>query len=334
MLIVTNFSSFPQTWTASSGQTGESIAAANYSDFSRYRNRHNTVYLVNCHPRLTLELAAAALLPRPHPPLISVDLIMRRPAGLLAHLTLPVKRFLLAQVDHYIHYFRDLRAYEKIFGIGEDRSSFVPFKSNLSDRHRIEPLQTGEYVLCFGRSLRDFDTFFEAMERLPYPGAIAQPSLEQLKRHAARFTRPLNALPQQVRLLDDDGSDAAQLRILGGAKLIVLPILKTSMAASGISTCLNAMMLGKCVIGSAGPGMTDIFTAGQILAVPPEDPVALAEKIRRAWEDQALRDSTAAAGHAYALQAGGEPELYQRIIDQVAAWYENSEGGRRAVLRQ
>jgi hypothetical protein len=80
-------------------------------------------------------------------------------------------------------------------------------------------------------------------------------------------------------------------------------------------------MLGKCVIGSEGPGMTDIFTRGEILAVPPEDPVALREMIGRAWEDQALRDSTATAGHAYALEAGGEGELYQRIIDQLVAWY-------------
>jgi glycosyltransferase involved in cell wall biosynthesis len=169
--------------------------------------------------------------------------------------------------------------------------------------------------------LRDFDTFFAAMDKLPLPGAIARPEPEELRRHSARFTRPLNALPEQVRVLEDDGSEAAQLRILGDAKLVVLPILKTSMVASGISTCLNAMMLGKCVIGSEGPGMTDIFTQGEILAVPPEDPAALAEMIGRAWEDQVLRETTAAAGHAYALAAGGERELYQRLIDRLAEWY-------------
>jgi glycosyltransferase involved in cell wall biosynthesis len=321
MLIVTNFRSFPLSWTASSGETGQSAAAASYRDFVRFRNRPDAVYLVNCDARLTFQLAAAALLPGPHPPLISVDLILRRPSGLLAHLSVPVKRFLLSHVVRFIHYFRDVRAYQEIFGIGEDRSSFVPFKSNLSDRHQMGPLREGEYVLCFGRSLRDFDTFFAAMEKLPYPAAIAQPEPEELRRHSARFTRSLDALPKNVRVLEDDGSEAAQIRILGDAKLVVLPILKASIVASGISTCLNAMMLGKCVIGSEGPGMTDIFTRGEILAVPPEDPVALREMIRRAWEYQALRDSTAAAGHAYALEAGGERELYQRIIDQLVAWY-------------
>jgi len=321
MLIVTNFRSFPLSWTASSGETGQSAAATSYRDFVRYRNRPDAVYLVNCHARLTFQLAAAALLPGPHPPLISVDLILRRPAGLLARLSVSVKRFLLSHVDRFIHYFRDVRAYREIFGIGEDRSSFVPFKSNLSDRHRIGPLEEGEYVLCFGRSLRDFDTFFAAMDTLPFPGAIARPDPEELRRHSARFSRSLDALPKNVRVLEDDGSEDAQLRILGDAKLVVLPILRSSIVASGISTCLNAMMLGKCVIGSEGPGMTDIFTRGEILAVPPEDPVALREMIARAWGDQQLRDSTAAAGHTYALEAGGERELYQRIIDQLVAWY-------------
>ena len=317
MLIVTNFRSFPPSWTASSGETGDSATAATYRDFVRYRDQPGAVYLVNCNARLTFQLAAAALLPGPHPPLISADLILRRPAGLLAHLSVPVKRFLLSHVDRFIHYFRDVRAYQEIFGIGEDRSTFVPFKSNLSDRHRIGPQHEGEYVLCFGRSLRDFDTFFAAMEGLPCAGAIARPDPAELRRHSAKFSRPLDALPENVRVLEDDGSEAAQLRILGDAKLVVLPILKSSMVASGISTCLNAMMLGKCVIGSEGPGMTDIFTQGEILAVPPEDPIALREMIGRAWDDQVLRDSTAAAGHAYAVKAGGERELYQRIIDHL-----------------
>jgi glycosyltransferase involved in cell wall biosynthesis len=334
MLIVTNFHRFPLEWTASCGETGRTAPATSYRDFVRYRKQADAVYLVNCNPRLTFQLAAAALLPGPRPPLTSVDLILRRPASLPAHLTMPVKRFLLSRVDLFINYFRDLHAYQEIYGIGDDRSCFVPFKSNLSDRHRINPLFDGEYVLCFGRSLRDFDTFFAAMETLDYPAAIAEPMFEELKRHSARFSRPVTALPLNIRVLKDDGSEGAQLRILSGAKLVVLPILKISIVASGISTCLNAMMLGKCVIGSEGPGMTDVFTAGEVLTVVPENPEALAAMIRRAWEDRALRESTAAAGYAYALQAGGEAELYQRIIDQVVAWRRDSGEGRGTGLRQ
>jgi hypothetical protein len=92
-----------------------------------------------------------------------------------------------------------------------------------SDHHQIGSLREGEYVLCFGRSpgLRHF---LHGDGNAPYPGYLQAPDPQELGRHSARFTRPLEALPQNVRVLEDDGSEAAQLRILGGAKLVVLPI--------------------------------------------------------------------------------------------------------------
>ncbi len=86
------------------------------------------------------------------------------------------------------------------------------------------------------------------------------------------------------------------------------------------------MLLGKCVIGSEGPGMSDIFF-DKALIVAPEDPNALAKMISRAWTDKGLSTRTALAGHKYALELGGEPELYQRIIDQVVRWYRGREPG-------
>jgi glycosyltransferase involved in cell wall biosynthesis len=84
---------------------------------------------------------------------------------------------------------------------------------------------------------------------------------------------------------------------------------------------LNAMLLGKCVIASEGPGLSDVLS-DEILKVPPEDPAALAAVIARAWEDDELRGRTAASGFRYALSLGGEPELYRRILKQVVAWRE------------
>jgi hypothetical protein len=65
--------------------------------------------------------------------------------------------------------------------------------------------------------------------------------------------------------------------------------------------------------------MSDVFRTEMLLA-PPEDPEALARIIRQAWEDSKSRQQTAEAGQRYAKSLGGEPELYQRIIDAVLAW--------------
>ncbi len=321
MLIVSNFRNFPETWRSSTGLEGRSVQAYTWREFLRHGKASDSIYVVNCHPRLTEEIAAASLLPgAPARPLVAVDLVLRTPQGLAERLKWIVRRFLLSRVDLFIHYFRDLEGYSKTFGIGPERSVFVPFKSNLCDRFDLKPDPGGEYVLCFGRSLRDFDTFFAAMELVPYPGAIARPDIAELRRHLARFSRSLDALPPNVRQLEDDGSEDAQIRILGGARIVALPVIRGSMVASGISTCLNAMRLGKCVVGTEGPGMTDVFLNGEVLTVPPEDPSALAAAIRRAWEDMELRNRVAAAGLEYSIRAGGEQALYQRIVDSVSAW--------------
>jgi glycosyltransferase involved in cell wall biosynthesis len=225
----------------------------------------------------------------------------------------------MRRVDHHIHFFRDVSGLAEVWGIGPEKSSFVPFKPNLPNQPDMTPAVEGEYILCFGRSLRDFDTFLDAVERLPYPAAIPAPNLEHLKAHGARFTRPLDRLPGNVRLLPDDNTMEAQVQMLRSARIVVLPILKSSIVASGISTCLNAMLFGRCVVGSQGPGMSDIFQ-DEVLTCPPEDPEALAAVIGRAWEDGDLRSRTAQSGYRYAQRLGGEPELYQRIIDVVGRW--------------
>jgi glycosyltransferase involved in cell wall biosynthesis len=313
---------FPKNWTAENGVRGESVLAVSSREFLEASSgRKDTVWVIDCDPNLTFELAALSMvIPFRTPPLVSVDIVLRRPSSLVGKLELPIKRLLLGRVNRFIHYFRDLRGYEEVFGIDDERSSFVPFKPNLRDHDCVGQTDDDGYVLCFGRSLRDFDTFFEAMNQLPYPAAIAQPDFAALRSHGARFTRSLDGLPCNVRVLEDDGSEEAQVRILQNARLLVLPILGSSIAASGISTALNGMLMGKCVIGSEGPGMSDVF-GDKILTVPPEDHEALASVIRQAWEDGPLRMSKAQEGRAYASSLGGKRELDQRIIDQIANWY-------------
>ena len=324
MLIVHNFRAFPEKWKAASGQQGTSIHAGQRADaFLQHRRNPQAVLVVNGNVPLVMELAARMFVGARRP-LIAVDLVLREPDNLASRLLLPLKKTLLSRVDRFIHYFRDLRGLTRVYGIGPQHSSYVSFKVNLADRHALVPDPEGEYVLCFGRSMRDFDTFLAAMERLPdVPGAITRPDPRVLAAHQARFTRPISALPSNVRVLEDERTEESEIRILQNAKLVTLPILAKSLVASGISTCLNAMFLEKCVIGSEGPGMSDLFTS-EVLTFPPEDPQRMAETIRRAWEDSALRRTTAAAGRRFALQAGTEPQLYQRIIDEVAPRFPTS----------
>jgi glycosyltransferase involved in cell wall biosynthesis len=286
-------------------------------EFLRH-SREADLIIINCDVGLAMKLAALYLFfPFLRRPILGHDIVLRQPITAKAKLALPLKRFLLSRIDHYSLHFRILDGYRKYFGINPDRVSYLPSKPNIRYRYDYKVGPDGEYILCFGRSERDYDTFFAAMETLPHlPAVIPPPNFASFKKHAARFTRDVNRLPPNMRIIEDDGSVASLIRIIEKAKLVVLPIVASRIAPSGIGTYLNAMLMGKCVITSEGVATSDVLLHGEALLVPPEDPDALARMIRRAWDDRELRERTAESGRKYSEACGGEPELRQRVLDR------------------
>lgn len=319
MVIVTNFVDFPSRWASRTGLSGVTQRATLANEFLEFRSTPEAIFLVNCDVPLTFNLVREQAF-GPRRPIIAVDLILRRPKTWRAKLSLPLKRRLFRRVDYFLNYFTDLDALQAVYGIGPDRSGFVPFKANLWGLQASAPQPGGDYVLCFGRSLRDFDTFFTAIEKSGCPGAIVNPQSADVWAHGSRFTRPLSALPANVRVLEHDLSNSSQASVIHDARIVVIPILKETLISAGIGTTLNSMLLGKCVIATAGPGVTDLFQK-EVVSVPPEDPDALAAAIRTVWNDDGLRRTTAQAGWEYACRCGSLQDFYQRIIDAVAAWH-------------
>lgn len=315
MLILTNFERFPENWRSTTGLTGRAIMLKTAWQFLRHARQCDLI-VINSAVRLVFQLSALFLLfPFLRKPIMSHDIVLRQPRSRKARLTAPIKRFLLSRIDHFTLHFRILDGYQKYFGVGPNRASYLPSKPNIRYRYQYNVDPEGEYILCFGRSERDYDTFFAAMSQLTYPAAIPPPNFAQLAKHASRFTWQLSDLPPNIRILEDDGSVQSLIHIIEKARLVVLPILKSRIAPSGIGTYLNAMLMGKCVIMSEGPGTSDVLTE-EALMTPPEDANALAAMIRRVWEDDALRLRTAKAGRLYSENCGGEPELRQRVLDR------------------
>ena len=171
----------------------------------------------------------------------------------------------------------------------------------------------GEYVFCGGRSLRDLKTFKDAMAQVPYPGLL-------LYQHDASFmamhgtTVDLNGLPSNVRPECHDGNNDTWIDFIRRAKLIVIPTFPNSIYAPGLSLYLLAMALRRCVIISEGP-QTRGLLKDEAIIVPPGDPGALAQAIRRCWEDDNLRKSTADAGRRYAELCAGEARMISDIVN-------------------
>jgi glycosyltransferase involved in cell wall biosynthesis len=175
-----------------------------------------------------------------------------------------------------------------------------------------------------GVSLRDYDTFIRAIAELPYPAAIPEFSFLHFENPSGVFPWARDTIPSNLTILRDTGDRQDLLRNMARARLVVIPIQPNSLCASGISTYLDAMYLGKCVITTEGPGASDLLT-DQAILVPPTDVIKLREAIRRAWEDGEWRRSTALAGQQYALSLGGEKEMLQRIFRQSVTAFSNLE---------
>jgi glycosyltransferase involved in cell wall biosynthesis len=249
--------------------------------------------------------------------LVSVDIMFVKPASAKSWLTSLLMRLLLKRVDHFIHYFKDLDGYRRYFGIGPERSTYVPFKVN--GWEKLPPAgelsSDGDYIFTGGRSLRDIETFIETMRRVPYPGVILYHDLQRMAENGTPLD--LEHLPSNVTAIEDDGSNESWLEYNRRAKVVVMPTLPTSIRAIGVTSYLIAMALKKCAIITDGPATHGVLS-DQAILVPPSDPAALAAAIERVWNDAPLRDATAKRGRAYAEQLGGTGRLFSDILNVCA----------------
>lgn len=275
--------------------------------------RNDIILLDGNEPYLWLLCLLRWLWPFSRCELVSVDIMFVKPVTLKQRLASWVMRVLLKRVDHFIHYFKDLEGYERYFGIGPERSTFVPFKINSWDA--VPPLEElssdGDVIFTGGRSLRDIDTFVAALRRVPYPGVLLYHDLHRMAENGTPLS--LESLPGNVRAVEDDGSNGSWLEQMRRAKIVVLTTLPSSIRAIGVTSYLMAMAMKKCVIITDGPATRGILHDEAIL-VPPGDPVALADAIERVWNDPVLRETTARKGRAYAETLGGTERLFADIL--------------------
>jgi hypothetical protein len=266
--------------------------------------------------RLLLSLCAMMwLFPIHRWRLISLDIHLLEPVGWKQRVVARIKRFLLRKVDLHILYFQDLAGYERCYGISPAISHFVPFKVNSWESLPAREALTsdGEYVFCGGRSLRDLKTFKDAMAQVPYPGLLLyQQDASFMAMHGT--TLDLSGLPSNVRVERHDGNNDTWIDFIRRAKLVVIPTLPSSIYAPGLSLYLLAMGLRRCVIISEGP-QTHGLLKDEAIIVPPGDPGALAQAIRRCWEDDILRNSTADAGRRYAELCAGETRMLSDVVN-------------------
>ncbi|MBA5872194.1 MAG: glycosyltransferase [Nitrospira sp. CR2.1] len=243
---------------------------------------------------------------------VAVDFILSRPNGWKQSIIAWLKGQLLRKVDRFILHFKDTSEYERLYGIPSSKCVFVPFKVNYWEKiaSADQPPCTEEYVFTAGRSYRDFPTFIEAMRRVDYPGLLLYEDAALLKRSATDVD--LSNLPRNLATAKNEG-ERSWVEFIRRAKIVVVPLLPSTMYAPGLSLYLMAMALGKCVVVTEGLATRGML-GDEAVTVAPQDAAALAEAIRRLWTDDALRHRTAEKGRRYAERCGGEARLLADIV--------------------
>jgi len=253
-----------------------------------------------------------AVLPNRRRKLVVVDMILSVPATWKDRLVVFLRSKLFSKVDLFISYARNTRGIEEAYGIPASRFMYVPFKVNDWEMvTSMEPEDRG-YILVAGQTRRDFVTFKNAIEPLSVPIRIVAPPTSVLSQHGS----PLDPAgwPEHVTFVRDAVTPETFMPQVAGARLVVLPILEKNITPSGISVCLVAMALRKCVVVSSGPVADGMIDDGQAIVVPAGDSTALRDAMVRAWTDSRLRAATAGRGFAYAMTLGDEKRLHGDIF--------------------
>lgn len=252
------------------------------------------------------------LLPFQHCKLVSVDLMLSSPRSISARLLHWIKVLALKRVDFFILYFQNTSGYEETFGISKHRIRFVPFKVNSFEYIQQAKTSDHGYIFTGGFSRRDYDTFLKAVGQLPFPVKMITGSREQLVQNGSLYKGSL--VPSNVEVIPGCAPEEF-ISIMADARLVVIPLKEGPLAPAGLSVCLQAMALHKCVIVSAVPSIASTFPNDTAVLVPPGEPEALEKSIAQICLDCRLRESIADKGYRYSMALGGERRLLTSVLD-------------------
>lgn len=144
-------------------------------------------------------------------------------------------------------------------------------------RQRNGGVPEPDLICSAGQLLRDYDGLIEAVQGLPVRLRIAAGSP-----WIAQSLKPRTELPANVDWRRYNRHDLRDL--YERSAVAVVPILENDYQ-TGISTILEMMSMGKCVIATRTRGQTDTIVDGVTgVYVPPGDPPALRRAIARALE--------------------------------------------------
>jgi glycosyltransferase involved in cell wall biosynthesis len=172
----------------------------------------------------------------------------------------------------------------KVISQGVDTAFYDPDKAGPSDR--------APYILSVGAEMRNYSLLFEAVRNLNMETIVVGGSTWMTT--VRNGDRPVSIPPNVTRVTQR--LSYPELRDLyAGASSVIVPLYDTPQAA-GITTILEAMAMGKCVIATLSRGLPDILIDGVTGIIAEPSATGISDTIGRLQRDPHLASSLAKNG--------------------------------------
>jgi glycosyltransferase involved in cell wall biosynthesis len=138
--------------------------------------------------------------------------------------------------------------------------------------------------------MRDYNLFCEAVCGLDLPVVVKASSAWMFSCRS-----DTSAVPDNVRLITERLSYVELRDLYAGASLVAVPLCDTPQAA-GITTILEGMAMGKCIVATQSSGLPDVLIDGETGLIAPPTAEGLRTAITTMLESPDRRSALASAG--------------------------------------
>lgn len=169
------------------------------------------------------------------------------------------------------------------------------------------------FILSVGAEMRNYDLLFEAVRDLEVDVVVKASSAWM-----ATGRSELTSVPPNVRVITERLSYIDLRNLYAGAALVVAPLYETPQAA-GITTILEAMAMGKCVVATRSSGLPDILVHGETGIVVEPRAEVLASTLQQMMNDPEKRDALAQSGQRAVKSTVTIEHHAQQVVDFLAS---------------
>jgi glycosyltransferase involved in cell wall biosynthesis len=195
----------------------------------------------------------------------------------------------------------EIKAYSRIFNLPENIFHFIPWPTNIDNPEFVK--REGDYLFAAGLSLRDWETFFRAVEDVDINCIVVAS-----KKDVCNYK-----IPSNVELYTDIPYKD-YLNLLKKSIVVVIPLIETA-RSTGQVCLLEAMAFGKPTITAKVTGAIDYveeYTNG--LCYKPHDINDLKNKIIEIITNKELRIAIATNGYRAILSKYNKNIYVKQIL--------------------